>query len=148
MGVLYTSFAMPMIGSKDDKLIQNDDFGLRGFNEMVQSNYGDADAQQKALEPIEQPIDENLITNDGLVDLERLKFREREHERAEAQRGDAAIGGGNDIALQHAVARFFRQQYNEQAQPGTAAAGAAAIVAAQTAASNSSAGGDDNDADE
>merc|ERR1719334_443382 len=125
---------MPMVGSKDDELIQNDDFGLRGFTEMVQNNYGDADSQQKAPEQLEQPDDAGLVMADGLVDLERLKIRESEHSRAEAVREEEHTE--DDIALQHAVAQFFTQQYNEQAQAHAAhaAAGAAAAAAAHAAA--------------
>jgi len=135
--VLYTSFAMPMVGSKDDELIQNDDFGLRGFTEMVQNNYGDAD-DQKASTELEQSEDGQLIGADGLVDLERLRIRESES-RAEAVREEEATE--SDIALQHAVAQFFTQQYNEQAQAHAVGVGAAAAAAAHAAAAAANGGG-------
>merc|ERR1712013_297597 len=119
--------------------------GLRGFTEMVQSNYGDAAVNEhKAPLRRQQPSDVTLFTADGLVDLERLKAREREFERIAAQRDGIANGGvsEHDIALQHAVARFFTQQYHEQAQAQDVAAGTAAVAAAQSAAGN-----DDDDSE-
>ena len=99
---------MPLMGSYDDELIQNEEESAKGFTEMVHENYmGGAGGGSQ-----EEPEDETLLDEHGIIDLERLKQRKEERERERAKKDGNY--NDDDFAMQQAISQFFTQQYNEQ----------------------------------
>ena len=95
MWVIYTSFAMPEMDSMDDRRIQTDEFGERGFVEMMQYNVmGGVTAVNGDLE---EDSHRGLTDSAGMVDLEVLKAVKWDKERQ--QRIDREILNENTTDL-------------------------------------------------
>eukprot|EP01084_Bolivina_argentea_P290847 499721_1 len=95
--VIYTSFPMPNIHSDDDMLINNDDFGVRGYAEMISRNGMNGNSNEE---------EDKWRVDGDMFDLEYLK------EVKNSISEDVEDGNNleeNDVGLQYAIAQFLQR---------------------------------------
>lgn len=111
MWVIYTSFAMPMMDSEDDRMIQNDDFGEQGFIEMMQYNVmGGVSAVNGDLEEDDHP---ELMDNDNVIDLEILKVVKAQKEQKARDLEEQHISRENAVDFQQYLELMLQNDENQ-----------------------------------